>query len=154
MEQGSTTINGPHQGAIVDTPDDQWAFFHFQHHHALGRVVHLQPMHWENDWPVIGVDFDRNGIGEPVYVCQKPIESKTIFAPQTDDDFSTPNLSLQWQFNHNPVNTHWSLNERRGWLALKALKAATLRESRNMLTQKCMGYLSTATVLLVFFSAG
>ena len=47
-------------------------------------------MHWENDWPVIGVDFDRNGIGEPVYVCQKPIESKTIFAPQTDDDFSTP----------------------------------------------------------------
>ena len=78
MEQGSTTINGPHQGAIVDTPDGQWAFFHFQHHHALGRVVHLQPMHWENDWPVIGVDFDRNGIGEPVYVCQKPIESKTI----------------------------------------------------------------------------
>ena len=150
LEQGSTTINGPHQGAIVDTPDGQWAFFHFQHHHALGRVVHLQPMHWENDWPVIGVDFDRNGIGEPVYVCQKPIESKTIFAPQTDDDFSTPNLSLQWQFNHNPVNTHWSLNERRGWLALKALKAATLRESRNMLTQKCMGYLSTATVLLDF----
>ena len=45
LEQGSTTINGPHQGAIVDTPDDQWAFFHFQHHHCLRRVVHLQPMH-------------------------------------------------------------------------------------------------------------
>ena len=53
LEQGSTTINGPHQGAIVDTPDGQWAFFHFQHHHALGRVDHHQPMHWENDWTVI-----------------------------------------------------------------------------------------------------
>lgn len=93
LEQGSTTINGPHQGAIVDTPDGQWAFFHFQHHDALGRVVHLQPMHWENGWPVIGVDLDRNGTGEPVYVWQKPIESKTIFAPQTNDDFS--NITIE-----------------------------------------------------------
>ena len=150
MEQGSTTINGPHQGAIVDTPDDQWAFFHFQHHHALGRVVHLQPMHWENDWPVIGVDFDRNGIGEPVYVCQKPIESKTIFAPQTDDDFSTPNLSLQWQFNHNPTDHAWSLSAHPGSLTLKALKSSTFRLARNTLTQKIMGNISEATIAMDF----
>lgn len=150
LEQGSTTINGPHQGAIVDTPDDQWAFFHFQHHHALGRVVHLQPMHWENDWPVIGVDFDRNGIGEPVYVCQKPIESKTIFAPQTDDDFSTPNLSLQWQFNHNPTDHAWSLSAHPGSLTLKALKSSTFRLARNTLTQKIMGNISEATIAMDF----
>ena len=150
LEQGSTTINGPHQGAIVDTPDDQWAFFHFQHHHALGRVVHLQPMHWENDWPVIGVDFDRNGIGEPVYVCQKPIESKPIFAPQTDDDFSTPNLSLQWQFNHNPTDHAWSLSAHPGSLTLKALKSSTFRLARNTLTQKIMGNISEATIAMDF----
>ena len=150
LEQGSTTINGPHQGAIVDTPDDQWAFFHIQHHHALGRVVHLQPMHWENDWPVIGVDFDRNGIGEPVYVCQKPIESKTIFAPQTDDDFSTPNLSLQWQFNHNPTDHAWSLSAHPGSLTLKALKSSTFRLARNTLTQKIMGNISEATIAMDF----
>ena len=150
LEQGSTTINGPHQGAIVDTPDGQWAFFHFQHHHALGRVVHLQPMHWENDWPVIGVDFDRNGIGEPVYVCQKPIESKTIFAPQTDDDFSTPNLSLQWQFNHNPTDHAWSLSAHPGSLTLKALKSSTFRLARNTLTQKIMGNISEATIAMDF----
>ena len=141
LEQGSTTINGPHQGAIVDTPDDQWAFFHFQHH---------QPMHWENDWPVIGVDFDRNGIGEPVYVCQKPIESKTIFAPQTDDDFSTPNLSLQWQFNHNPTDHAWSLSAHPGSLTLKALKSSTFRLARNTLTQKIMGNISEATIAMDF----
>ena len=146
LEQGRTTING----AIVDTPDDQWAFFHFQHHHALGRVVHLQPMHWENDWPVIGVDFDRNGIGEPVYVCQKPIESKTIFAPQTDDDFSTPNLSLQWQFNHNPTDHAWSLSAHPGSLTLKALKSSTFRLARNTLTQKIMGNISEATIAMDF----
>ena len=84
-------------------------------------------MHWENDWPVIGVDFDRNGIGEPVYVCQKPIESKTIFAPQTDDDFSTPNLSLQWQFNHNPTDHAWSLSAHPGSLTLKAIEIFNLQ---------------------------
>lgn len=150
LEQGSTTINGPHQGAIVDTPDGQWAFFHFQHHDALGRVVHLQPMHWENGWPVIGVDLDRNGTGEPVYVWQKPIESKTIFAPQTDDDFSNPTLSLQWQFNHNPTDRAWSLSAHPGSLTLKALMSSTFRLARNTLTQKVMGNVSEATVAMDF----
>lgn len=150
LEQGSTTINGPHQGAIVDTPDGQWAFFHFQHHEALGRVVHLQPMHWENGWPVIGVDLDRNGTGEPVYVWQKPIESKTIFAPQTDDDFSNPTLSLQWQFNHNPTDRAWSLSAHPGSLTLKALMSSTFRLARNTLTQKVMGNVSEATVAMDF----
>lgn len=150
LEQGSTTINGPHQGAIVDTPDGQWAFFHFQHHDALGRVVHLQPMHWENGWPVIGVDLDRNGIGEPVYVWQKPIESKTIFAPQTDDDFSNPTLSLQWQFNHNPTDRAWSLSAHPGSLTLKALTSSTFKLARNTLTQKVMGNVSEATVAMDF----
>lgn len=152
LEQGNTTVNGPHQGALVDTPEGEWWFFHFQLTEPLGRVVHLQPVCWMENWPVIGVDMDMNGIGEPVKVWTKPGVSKSVLVshPQTTDDFSSYTLGLQWQFNHNPVNTHWSLNERRGWLALKALKAATLRESRNMLTQKCMGYLSTATVLLDF----
>lgn len=150
LEQGSTTINGPHQGAIVDTPDGQWAFFHFQHHDALGRVVHLQPMHWENGWPVIGVDLDRNGTGEPVYVWQKPIESKTIFAPQTNDDFSNPTLSLQWQFNHNPTDRAWSLSAHPGSLTLKALMSSTFRLARNTLTQKVMGNVSEATVAMDF----
>ncbi len=146
LEQGSTSINGPHQGAIVDTPDGQWAFFHFQHDGALGRVVHLQPMYWHDGWPVIGVDIDRNGIGEPVYVWKKPIDGKEITIPQTDDDFSSNTLSLQWQFNQNPVDEAWSLDSQNGKLTFKALKAADLRSARNTLTQKVMGYESEATV--------
>ena len=37
-------INGPHQGAWVDTPAGEHWFLHFQDRGAFGRVVHLQPM--------------------------------------------------------------------------------------------------------------
>jgi xylan 1,4-beta-xylosidase len=146
LERGSTSINGPHQGSIVDTPDGKWAFFHFQHDGSLGRVLHLQPMHWQDGWPVIGVDIDRNGIGEPVYVWKKPIESDKIVVPETDDEFSSGKLSLQWQFNHNPVDDAWSLTSPRGSLTLQALVAPEFRLARNTITQKVMGYVSEVTV--------
>ncbi|NDW12083.1 beta-xylosidase [Bacteroides sp. 214] len=150
LETGSTHVNGPHQGAIVDTPDGQWFFYHFQHAGSLGRVVHLQPMYWHDDWPVIGVDLDRNGIGEPVSVWKKPIKSTEVFAPQTDDDFTSETLSLQWQWNHNPVDRAWSLSTPGGMLTLKALKAPYFRLARNTLTQKIVGYKSEATVAMNF----
>ena len=58
LEQGSTTINGPHQGALVEGANGEWWFYHFQETPVLGRIVHLQPVRWENDWPVIGQDLD------------------------------------------------------------------------------------------------
>ncbi len=141
LEKGSTRINGPHQGSLVDTPDGEWWFYHFQSDGAMGRVVHLQPATWQEGWPVIGVDIDRNGIGEPVYVWKKP-EIKGEFkitAPQTDDDFNSSKPGLQWQWNHNPVNEAWSLTVKPGWLSLKALKSENFSKARNTITQKVMG---------------
>ena len=146
LEQGSTNINGPHQGALVDTPDGQWWFYHFQETPVLGRVVHLQPARWQDDWPLMGVDIDGNGIGEPVHVWQTPLPSEPQQL-QTDDDFSGP-LGLQWQWNHNPQNDKWSLSERKGWLTIHALPADSLKSCRNMLTQKVVGYESESTTLL------
>lgn len=152
LEQGTTAINGPHQGAMVDTPDGEWYFFHFQQYNPLGRVVHLQPMHWEDGWPVVGVDIDRNGIGEPVTVWTKPgVEGDfAIQSPQTNDDFNGSRLGLQWQFNHNPVDSAWSLSAREGMLTLQALHAADFKAARNTLTQKTVGYQGTATVKMDF----
>ena len=148
LEQGSTKVNGPHQGALVDTPDGSWWFYHFQEIPVIGRVVHLQPVRWQDDWPLMGVDYDGNGIGEPVSEWQKPLTSSLHFLPQTDDDFNSPTLGLQWQWNHNPVDTHWSLKEREGWFTLKAIPADSLKLCRNMLTQKVVGYQSESTTLL------
>ena len=148
LEQGSTTVNGPHQGALVDTPDGQWWFYHFQETPVLGRVVHLQPARWLDDWLQVGVDLDGNGIGEPVQRWQKPISSHFAGVTlQIDDDFSD-SLGLQWQWNHNPDDAHWSLSERKGWLTLRALPADSLKACRNMLTQKVVGYQSESTTLM------
>lgn len=152
LEQGTTAINGPHQGAMVDTPDGEWYFYHFQQYNPLGRVVHLQPMHWEDGWPVIGVDIDRNGIGEPVAVWTKPDVGKQsgITLPQTSDSFDDGTMGLQWQFNHNPDSASWSLTKRKGMLTLQALKADDFKGARNTLTQKTLGYVGEATVKMDF----
>ncbi len=147
LEQGTTRINGPHQGALVDTPDGNWWFYHFQDTPVLGRVVHLQPARWQDDWPLMGVDIDGNGIGEPVARWQMPLPSQPAQLQQ-DDDFSGTKLGLQWQWNHNPQNDHWSLTEHRGWLTLHAMPADSLKACRNMLTQKIVGYESESTTLL------
>ena len=92
MDQGKTAINGPHQGAWVDTPDgkEDW-FLHFQDQGPYGRVVHLQPMAWKNDWPVIGADPDGDGKGEPVLTFRKPRvpgAAQPLATPATSDEFS------------------------------------------------------------------
>lgn len=108
LEQGSTKINGPHQGAWVDTPNGESWFYHFQDVDAYGRIVHLQPMSWKNDWPVMGQDFDKNGVGEPVKSHKKPAVGQTypIETPVESDDFKGFNIGLQWQWNANP-NLLW-----------------------------------------------
>lgn len=72
LAQGRTPINGPHQGALVDTPAGEEWFLHFQDKDAYGRIVHLQPVVWRDDWPVIGRDPEGDGQGEPVLTHPKP----------------------------------------------------------------------------------
>jgi len=151
LETGSTGINGPHQGGIVDTPNGDWWFIHFQNIFSLGRVCHLQPVRWIDDWPIMGIDIDMNGIGEPVYVWKKPDVGKEypVTAPQTSDEFNEPQLDFQWAWNHNPVNDAWSLTEKPGYLSLESLQGTSLQMAKNTLTQKVMGNKGEATTLLV-----
>ncbi len=125
LTQGNTSVNGPHQGAIVDTSDDQSWFIHFQDHGAYGRVTHLQPVVWRDGWPLIGNNQHHTGIGEPVREHIKPsisIDSPPI-VPQTSDDFNSSTLGLQWQWNANHRDDWYSLNARPGWLRLFAQPA-------------------------------
>ncbi|MFQ9703618.1 MAG: hypothetical protein ACLR0U_18400 [Enterocloster clostridioformis] len=40
----------------------------------LGRIIHLQPMCFLDDWPFIGQDQNGDGIGEPVEEWPVPAE--------------------------------------------------------------------------------
>lgn len=109
LAQGTSSVNGPHQGAWITTQKGEDWFLHFQDKDAIGRVVHLQPMKWMNDWPIIGIDKNGDGIGEPVLQYQKPNVGKifTIQTPAESDEFNESKLGLQWQWQANPQGT-WS----------------------------------------------
>jgi beta-xylosidase len=133
LAQGGTDINGPHQGALMDTPDDGWWFLHFQDAGLYGRVIHLQPVEWRDGWPLMGKD------GEPVRRLNKPIliYGQKPFAPQTGDEFDGGKLGLQWQWNANHRDDWHSLAARPGWLRLFPQAAINpLNEQPNLLLQK------------------
>jgi beta-xylosidase len=156
MDQGSTTINGPHQGAWIDTPGGEDWFLHFQDKGAYGRVVHLQPMKWNNDWPVIGVDRDNDGKGEPVLIHQKPNVGKTypIATPAESDEFNGNTIGLQWQWQANPKAAWMFMNTPAGSLRLYSDKipedAKNYWDIPNLLMQKFPAEEFVATVKLTF----
>lgn len=147
MRQGDTEINGPHQGAWIDTVTGEDWFIHFQDVYAAGRICHLQPMHWENEWPVIGVNKPGCDYGEPVSEYRKPdigksaeeLKDRTVYpvgALPATDDFKD-GLGLQWQWNANYDESWFSTDN--GQLRLNAVATTPLRplgDVRNLLLQK------------------
>lgn len=135
---------GVAQGCIVDTEQGDWYGFLFQDHGAVGRTPVLMPCRWEDGWPILG---DKDG--KVAKVMEKPIQGYHNAAPLViSDDFSATTLALNWQWNHNPDNTLWSLTERPGYMRLKTGKVVnTIFEARNTLSQrtegpKCSGVVS------------
>jgi beta-xylosidase len=155
LNQGRTAINGPHQGAWVDTPSGESWFIHFQDQGALGRVVHLQPITWRNGWPLIGAD-PGSGIGEPVMRHRKPATgaAQPMSTPPDSDEFNVSTLGLQWQWQANP-DTNWALpSAAYGFLRLYTVPLpahfVNFWELPNLLLQKFPSPLFTATVKVSF----
>ncbi len=154
LAQGNTTINGPHQGALVDTPTGGWWFVHFQDRGAYGRIVHLQPTVWKNGFPVIGSDPDGDGTGEPVMRFRKPNVGKSfsITTPQDSDEFNDARIGLQWQWHANPT-AEWAFPfPQRGILRMNSVQNPegykNLWDLPNLLLQKFPAEQFTATAKL------
>lgn len=140
LSQGKTDINGPHQGAWVSTATGEDWFVHFQDREAYGRIVHLQPMTWENDWPVMGDN------GYPVSRWQKPTVAvqSDILVPQTSDDFSSTELGLQWQWMSEPMSNWYFCDADNSLLRLYSVSTMfaenklgeALMNTPNLLMQK------------------
>lgn len=114
MHQGSTAVNGPHQGGWVTTPDGRHWFIHFQDVTELGRIVHLQPMCFNGEWPFIGSELDGDGIGEPVGQWDLPVRDQPEYRIAQSDNFGEERLGLQWQWQANPQEAFYSLKGHKG----------------------------------------
>ena len=156
MVQGKSTVNGPHQGAWISTPSGEDWFLHFQDIEAYGRVVHLQPMAWKNDWPVIGTDTDGDGLGQPVMTYKKPnIKIKTsASSPQESDEFNLPKLGLQWQWQANPKEG-WVFPTSNGYATMLCIKQPDSMKNYwmlpNFLSQKLPAEEFTAVTKIKFY---
>ncbi len=150
--EGKTVLNsglgsygsGVAQGGIVDTPDGDWYGLLFQDHGAVGRIPVLVPVTWQNDWPMMGV----NGKA-PLKLNVNGDYRGTFLAASDDFTYSSNKLALEWQWNHNPDNTAWSVTERPGYLRLKNKTLATnLLNARNTLTQRTEGPACSSVIRL------
>ncbi len=159
LKQGNTPVHGPHQGGWVELANgDSW-FVHFQDRGPYGRILHLQPLRWENGWPFIGDDQDGDGIGEPVSSCPLPRTKKTSpeLSIPTSDEFTANQLGLQWQWQANPDPAWYDLSVRPGFLRLYAVpppgRLANLWLLRNILAQKFPAERFAVKVCLSFHPA-
>ena len=162
LKQGSTVVNGPHQGAWVDTPSGENWFIHFQSRGLYGRITHLQPMSWgEDGWPLIG-QVDEHPVpaadiqagedaaeaalmanaadcGVPVMTHRKP-EGPVCdgVSEQGSDDFASGALGLQWQFMGNWRPDFYEAGQGKLRLYARALpeQGTTLWQCPQTLTQK------------------
>jgi len=146
FERGNGVIRSCSQGALMQATDGSWWYTHqlIQNIRApfQGRPQCLEPVAWIDGWPMIGKDVDGDGIGEPVLDHRKPIEGYPITAPPTSDEFDSPKLGHQWEWNHNPRDTHWSLTDQPGWLRLRAsvpVGKGDFWGACNTISQRIMG---------------
>jgi len=133
---------GVAQGGIVDTPEGDWYAILFQDSGAVGRIPVLVPVHFENDYPVFGVDGKT-----PKDISVKSTRPDYQYAPlYISDDFNYQpdadgkvHLNPVWQWNHNPKDHLWTVTEKPGVLRIYTDKTVTdLCQANNILTQRML----------------
>jgi len=136
------------QGGLIDTPTGNWYAYLFRDSGAVGRIPYLVPVSWQDGWPVMGVG------GKVPQKLGFTVENKGLAGIVTSDEFNqgvqgSSVLPLQWQWNHNPDNSAWSLLARPGHLRLTTKRTAgNFEAARNSLTQRTFGPQSSARIAL------
>lgn len=122
----STAVN-KHQGhgKMFSTQNGQWYItvitqrrdesikgsYSAKGYSQLGRETSLYPVVWRRDgWPYV---CDKSGLADTFKLPNLPYTP--VSTPQSDD-FSRPELGIQWLNVRNPNYDQRSLCERKGWL--------------------------------------
>ncbi|GAA4673161.1 family 43 glycosylhydrolase [Phytohabitans rumicis] len=134
----------PHQGGLVQTQNGDWYYMSFVDAFPGGRVPALAPITWTADgWPVLQTVNGRWGATYPKPNIQT---SRTVKPMIGTDTFAGTTLGPQWEWNHNPDNARWSVNN--GLRLQTATVTNDLYAARNTLTHRIQGPTSTATIEL------
>lgn len=147
LETAFDDYGGVGQGCVVDSPTGEWYGFIFQDRGGIGRVPTLMPCRWVDGWPMLGDEQGR----VPKTMTKTTWPDDCHGSIVGSDDFSSHSLSLNWQWNHNPVDSCWSLTERQGYLRLHTARVVdNLFLAPNSLTQRMYAPTCSGTVALEF----
>ncbi|MBR5148321.1 MAG: glycoside hydrolase 43 family protein [Bacteroidaceae bacterium] len=142
LETPFEEYGGVGQGCIVQGHEGRWHALIFQDRDGVGRVPCLMPCTWIDGWPILGDEQGR--IPNDLTLAHTTMEGIC-----GSDDFASPQLSLYWQWNHNPIDSAWSLTARRGALRLTTARCVpNLFVAPNTLTQRMVGPTCSGTVCL------
>tara|TARA_R110002003_G_scaffold1193_1_gene22737 strand:+ start:9653 stop:11272 length:1620 start_codon:yes stop_codon:yes gene_type:complete len=135
-----------HQGGIVDTKDGKWYYVAFLDAYPGGRIPVVAPLTWTADgWPDVVRVNNEWGKSYPMPVKT----SKTVPPPTGLDSFKGSSLSHEWEWNHNPDTSKWSLLGGSGGLRLSTATITNdLFSARNTLTHRILGPKSSGTFRL------
>ncbi|GGO22961.1 xylosidase [Microbispora rosea subsp. aerata] len=135
----------PHQGGLVQTQKGAWYYMAFQDAYPGGRIPVLAPISWTADgWPTIQTVNGAWGASYPV--PDVPTPPRQVKSPTGTDTFSGTQLGPEWEWNHNPDTSKFSVNN--GLRLQTATVTNDLYSARNTLTHRILGPSSTATIEL------
>ncbi|KUJ08678.1 Arabinanase/levansucrase/invertase [Mollisia scopiformis] len=134
----------PCQGSLVETSTGNWYFMSFIWAYPAGRMPILAPITWgADDFPILMAVNGSWGASYPNPLPPSPTPSWL-----RTDTFSEPVLGVDWEWNHNPDPTKYSVNNS------LTLSTATVTSNfylaRNTLTHRIHGPFPVGTVHLDF----
>ncbi|KAF4465414.1 xylosidase glycosyl [Fusarium albosuccineum] len=133
----------PHQGSLVDTSQGDWYYMGFTDIYPGGRAPVLAPITWNDDgFPqLVTVNGEWGDYPYPLPKVEVP-DSLGI------DEFSGSSLKPDWQWNHNPDTTGFSVDN---GLTLRTVTVTDdLYHARNTLSRRIRGPIGTGTLHLDF----
>ncbi|MDE5793847.1 MAG: glycoside hydrolase 43 family protein [Muribaculaceae bacterium] len=153
-----------------DQSDQGWWALIFQDRGGIGRVPCALPVTWVEGWPMVGEytgvinnaiadDPADNPSGNPLLDRRNYRTPSDLSKRHPDvagligsDEFellpinenggyhARNGMNLYWQWNHNPIDEAWSLQERPGHLRLKTARVVdNMQVAPNTLTQRMAG---------------
>jgi beta-xylosidase len=135
----------PHQGSLIETQTGAWYYMAFIDAYPGGRIPVLAPVTWSADgWP--SVELVNKGWSASYPYPDVPRPPRATKPLTGIDTFASATLGPEWEWNHNPDNTRWSLDA--GVKLQTATVTTDLYEARNTLTHRILGPQSTATIEL------